>query len=229
MTLFKDDKEKNDYLTKYTDQEIREEAMKYEALRDFYTSSPDHYKAAVARGREYRESICAHLKKSSRRKKRISVGGIEKRASNYATAGEFKTGDKVAYHAAMRNGILGALFPDCNTSGETRRHEGFAVSDPGYLSRELTDNEIVTEARKHKTFSEFSLRSREAYRQSLARGAEFHEKTCAHLVDMRKKLTEEQVRLLADGLDGVEDLKSCYLQAYRAAKKMGILEELFPT
>lgn len=85
----------------YTDEKIKEEAAKYNRLKDFRDNSPGEYRAAQKRGKEFFSDVTKHM---DRDKYSFSDEELETIAAFYDTKYQFEKNDRNAYRQAYSRG-----------------------------------------------------------------------------------------------------------------------------
>jgi len=100
--------------TKWTDDELRKEALKYEVYSDFINQSPSAYQTAKKkRSKEFLEDITKHMSKTTR----WTDEALKNEASKYKTRGEFQINNPVAYTTSLRRGILDDICSHMERAG----------------------------------------------------------------------------------------------------------------
>lgn len=144
----------------YTDEEIRQEALKYTRKGDFAKSSISVYNAAWRKGPAYLESVCSHMPKRSKKPKNPTGPYvywthemIYKEALKYNSKDEFRKNSRNAYCTAKKRGILKEI-----------------QSHMEVVKIEWTNEMLSKEAAKYLTLGEFQRKHPVAYTISLRRG-----------------------------------------------------------
>jgi predicted GIY-YIG superfamily endonuclease/RNase H-fold protein (predicted Holliday junction resolvase) len=101
-------------ITKWTDDELRKEALKYQVYSDFINLSPSAYQTAKKkRSTEFLEDITKHMIKTTR----WTDESLKGEAAKYKTKGEFQKNNPVAYTTALRRGILDDICSHMERAG----------------------------------------------------------------------------------------------------------------
>jgi predicted GIY-YIG superfamily endonuclease len=100
--------------SKWTEDELRKEASKYEVYSDFINLSPSAYQIAKKKkSPEFLEDITKHMIKTTR----WTDDALENEATKYKTRGEFQKNSPVAYTTALRRGILDDICSHMERAG----------------------------------------------------------------------------------------------------------------
>lgn len=101
---------------KWTNEKLKEEALKYKSVKDFVDNSKSAYMTARSRG--LLDEICSHMSRLIG--KDWTLESLEQEALKYKTRGEFAAKGKGAYLAARRkkllNKICSHMGKPCGTS-----------------------------------------------------------------------------------------------------------------
>lgn len=101
-------------VTKWTDEELRKEALKYDVYSDFINLSPSAYQTVKKkRSPQFLEDITKHMSKTTR----WTDEDLKNEASKYKTRGEFQKNNPVAYTTSLRRGILDDICSHMEKAG----------------------------------------------------------------------------------------------------------------
>lgn len=101
-------------VTKWTDDELRKEALKYDVYSDFINLSPSAYQTAKKkRTPQFLEDITKHMSKTTR----WTDDALKNEAAKYKTRGEFQKNNPVAYTTSLRRGILDDISSHMEKAG----------------------------------------------------------------------------------------------------------------
>jgi hypothetical protein len=145
---------------KWTDDELKQEALKYGYLGDFRNNSKA-YNIALKRGKDFFNDITSHMK---RKLKDWSNDELRDEALKYQTKPDFMKGNPKAYQTAMNRG---KEFWDEITSHMPDLH------------RSWTDDTLRQEALKYKTRGEFMKKASSAY--NISRYRSILNDVCDHM------------------------------------------------
>ncbi|MTH94584.1 hypothetical protein, partial [Roseibium sp. RKSG952] len=139
----------------WTDDELRDEAAKYDKRVEFQKRNSPAYQAASRRGTEFLDSICVHMNPVY---KTWTNDKLRDEAAKYDTRTAFMEGSYGAYQSAKERG------------------KGFFDDICGHmklLRKRWTDDELRNEAAKYGTRTTFEKGSLGAYKAALRRGRKF--------------------------------------------------------
>jgi hypothetical protein len=156
--------------TKWTDDKLRDEALKYLTTKDFREKSKSAYNLSYKKGKDFYDRITSHFDKS--RYNFWDEDKVKDEALKYDLLRDFRTQSKSAYEWATSKG---RDFFNNITSHMGRERK---IQTPRY---EYTDNELKQEALKFKTKKEFRNNNNVAYQQSMKRGKEFYDNITSHM------------------------------------------------
>lgn len=168
-------KEKKKYI-RLTNEGLRLEALKYKSRIDFEKNSHNAYQAAYRRGMDFLNSICLHMP-------HIRHGiwtdkELHQEALKYKSRGEFKNFSGVAYTVSRRRSKL-FLDKICSHMRPS-------------LVEAWSDEELIIEAKKYLSLTEFQKNGKGAYKASLDRGREFLDKICSHMPSITNTSSSEK-------------------------------------
>ena len=86
--------------SKFSQQIIKAEALKYEKRSEFRDGSPTFYRAAIRYG--WLDEVCSHMVI----RKQWTFNAVKKEADKYKTRSEFQNSAGSAYNKALREGWL---------------------------------------------------------------------------------------------------------------------------
>lgn len=196
--------------------DCKREALKYKTRGDFYKNSSEYFRAAKRMG--ILDEICEHMKvKPLKLKPEILLEDIRETALQYKTRWEWGKNKPREYRIAYKNGWL----------DEVCSHMKPVTSQQ--LNPDIyTFETCLQEAKKYKYKTHFKSGSK--YHYFTAKKMGWLDEICSHMVnkkcvkwDSKKKLQEEAYNYKHRS----EFQKKCS-GGFKAAKKMGILDELFP-
>jgi len=190
--------------TKWTIEDLKKEAKKYNTRTDFVNGSPAAYHAAYIR--MILDKICGHMieKRHAWTKKEI-----KKEAKKYTTRSHFSKYSQKAYRAASVAGILDEVCAHM-----VRGHE---------LNRPSIE-EITKEARKYQTRTMFSSGSGRYYR--LAVKMDIMDKVCSHMEKMKKVWKEVDLKKIALKYKTKKQFREAEGGAYQAAYARKIIDTI---
>src|ERR1035437_6748232 len=157
---------KNNVRFKWSDEALRNEALKYRTKQDFQDSNRSAYGIALKR-KSFFESICSHMPEYTK------IGHTNPNfmwtdemlyleAKKYTKKQDFKKGSRGAFEACNRRGILALVC---------------SHMFPSY--KKWTDESLALEALKYDSRSEFELKDIAAYSAALAR--KIMDEICKHM------------------------------------------------
>ncbi len=169
---------------KWTDEELRKEALKYSSLVDFTKNSPSAYQIAKKkRSKEFFDSIISHMDKTIR----WTDDMLKNEALKYKTRGEFQKLNPVAYTTSSRRGILDDITTHMERAGSKYKRLIYAYEFP--------DNSVyvgLTYNLDKRDFSHMNRETSSVYQYMKASG----------LTPVRKSLTEFLDKDEASKLEG---------------------------
>lgn len=191
----------------WTDESIRQEALKYNTRREFRNGSPSAYNAARKKEQTFYESCCQHM--ITQRVKNWTDESIRKEALKYFNRTEFSQKASSAYKAARVKGKV--FFDSC------------CLHMVAKYALNWTKESIFAEALKYKTRNEFKHATNGAYAAAWKQGKDFAESCFKHMSapDLVKKWTKEATLAEALKYQTRNDFKNNSESAYAAARKRG--------
>jgi len=184
---------------KWTEEKLKEEALKYDTRIEFQKGSYGAYSAAQRRG--LLEEVCFHMEARFTWTKDM----LKTEALKYDTRFEFSKGNSGAYTTAHKRGLLN----DICSHMEAR----FT----------WTEDMLKTEASKYDTRGEFSKASKNAYQTAFRRG--LLDQICGHMGG-NVSWTEEMLQTEADRYDTRGEFQKGSKNAYEAAKTKNLLDDI---
>jgi glutaredoxin-related protein len=157
--LFPDRQRGKGRTIKYSDDDIRQEASKYNSLSNFQKNSPSFYQLARKRG------LLDNLFPDRKIKIKYSDDEIRQEASKYNSQNEFMKGSPKMFYLASNRKMLDDLFPDRK------------------IKIKYSDDEIRQEASKYNSKTEFRLGSPKFFYNAFA----FNRKMLDDLFPNRRK------------------------------------------
>lgn len=193
--------------SKWSDEELENEAKKYEFKIDFQKFSPKAYAVSQRRGRDFFDKITSHLKNKIIH---WTDDMLKDEALKYSTKADFLKGSPKAYQSAMNRG---EQFWSKVTSHMPNIHKSW------------TDETLRDEALKYKTPTEFYNSNPSAYKLSRDRGKEFFQSVTQHMTRLTN-WTEENIKKEALKYDSKPKFRASNGSAYQAADRLGIMDEV---
>ena len=191
---------------KWTNEMVREEALKYNSRVEFCKANNTAYQAALKRG--IIDEVCQHMEV---RRMQWTDELLRDEALKYNSRSEFHKASASAYTAAARRGIIDELC----------QH----MANP-LMQTKWTDELLREEALKYNSRTEFSKANASAYIVALKRG--IIDEVCQHMEVYRKqvKWTEELLRDEALKYNSRSEFGKANGTAYHAAHSQGIIDEV---
>ena len=194
---------------KWTDEALREEAAKFNTVKDFRKNSHSAFVTAHRLG--IVKDITSHMESS--RKPRLSKEEVLERAKQFQHRVDFRDGDPRAYNSALGHKIMAEACAHM-----TRKKIG---------PRIWTIEKVKEEAKKYDSRSAFQRGCVSAYAVAYRRG--ILDEVCAHMQNMRatpRKWTPEAIQAAANKVSTRGEFTKTYGGAYIAAMRLGILNEV---
>jgi hypothetical protein len=188
----------------WSDDELRDEALKYNSKNEFAKGSPSASGRALSRGKEFYDSITSHMEKLKRDK--WTDDELRQEALKYNTKAEFAKNSPSASQIANRRG---KEFWDEVTSHMTP------------IIHMWTDDELRQEALKYNTKSEFRDKSPNAHQVAMNRGKEFWDDVTSHMEILNRKWTDDDLRKEASKYETLADFWRFSSSAARTAMDRG--------
>jgi predicted GIY-YIG superfamily endonuclease len=155
---------------KWTDDELRQEALRYNTLSDFEKFNPKAYGSARRRNKEFWSDITSHMNKLVK----WTEEGIKDEALKYKTRSEFSKNSIGAYTAARRLGILDDVTAHMELQGSKFKRLIYAYEFP--------DNSVYVGLT-------FNMNQRNTSHMNSESSAVFQHMTKTGLVPVKKTLT----------------------------------------
>ena len=154
----------------WTKEKCHKEALKYEFKYEFFEKSNTAYTASIRNG--WHKEISKHLKKKIKPAfLTITIEECKKDALKYDTRKKFAVNSTKIYQISRKNGWLDIV---CSHMLELVKPKGFW---------NIFEN-CKTEALKHNTRNDFSIKSNRAYKMSLKYG--WLDDISSHMIDARQ-------------------------------------------
>ena len=154
---------------KWSEEDLANEALKYQTPKDFSKNSKSAYSLALKKGKDFYDKITSHFDRSSYNF--WDEKSVEDEALKYNTIRDFREKSNNAY---ARASSMGKDFFEKITSHMFRERK---KQDRKFY----TDDELKQEALKFKTKKEFANNNNAAYQQSMKRGKEFYDNITSHM------------------------------------------------
>lgn len=164
---------KNNPSFKWTDEDIKKEALKYKTKKEFRKNAYGAYQAAAKRG--FFEEACKHMLDGLKRGEshpcfKWTEEKIQLEASKYKTRFQFQK-NSPAYKAAVKRNILDKVCAHMPKQADRSKENSPAFK--------WSKEKIIKEAIKHKTRSDFFSNAGSAY--NMARKMGIFEEVCTHM------------------------------------------------
>ena len=149
---------------------------------------------------------------------------LQREADKYKNISEFRNKNKSAYGAALKKGIMNELF---------KKHPDEGRTDMAVVSGYWTEERLREEANKYKTRTEFKDKNYNAYKYTVSKkllGKFFNDYPNQGYSENQRKdgyWTKEKLQEEADKYKTLNDFSENSKAAYSAARRKGILKELF--
>lgn len=200
----------------WTEDKIREEALKYNKKYLFKRGSRGAQSAAVKLG--ILDEVCAHMIPKIKWTKET----IKKEADKYPTRRKFRKGCKNAYNAGKNLGIL----------------EDVLDGKPDYIKikkekvyHSWTKILIYKEARKYKTYKEFREKANPAYKKALKLEIIDDIKKTVFNIKKKKevfKLSVKEMKQLTKDYKSRTHLEKKFRKAHKYLQENDLLDKYFP-
>lgn len=166
-------------LTKWSNELIKHEALKYSYRTGFKKGSPAAYVAAVKKGKVFLDKCCKHMKSTLEVTTFWTKELVKKEALKYNQKRKFKLGSPEAYTKSLK---FGKTFHEKNC-----RHM--------VIKRiQRTDEEIKTQLLKYKSFSEARLKNTKLMETAAYRGKKFYKEATKHMES--KVIQQEKIYII---------------------------------
>lgn len=153
---------------KWSEDAIRQEALKYDTLSDFYKYSASALNRAKMLGKDFYKDITSHMSSKIRY---LTDDEVSQIAKKFKTKKEFLIGDRRAYNIARRRG---KEFFDKVTSHMSP------------MRKKWDEDSIRQEALKFQSKKEFANKSGSAYNLARSKGLDFFNSVTKHMGDKRR-------------------------------------------
>ncbi len=153
---------------KWTEDAIRQEALKYNTLSDFYKYSASALNRAKQLGKDFYKDVTSHM---SSKVRYLTDDEVLQIAKKFKTKKDFLSGDRRAYNIARRRG--NDFF-----------NKVTAHMSP--LRKKWDEDSIRQEALKFQSKKEFANKSGSAYSLARSKGLDFFNSVTQHMGDKRK-------------------------------------------
>jgi hypothetical protein len=189
---------------KWSDDEIRGEALKYKTKTEFQDKSPNAQAVAFARGKDFYNDITSHME--VKKKLKWTDKELEDEAKKYQTITDFRKNSSKAAAVAL---LRGRDFYDKITSH----------LKPTFIR--WTDDMLRDEAKKYKTKAEFRDKSPKANAVAGSRSNEFWDDITSHMTPLHKKWDDDKLRKEAQKYQTLADFGRFSNSAYQIAHDRG--------
>ncbi len=162
-------------INKWTEEKLKQEALKYKSHREFYLNNRSAYETAKNLGLETFRRITSHLPPPKKTHKRTK-DELESIAKRYSSHKEFREKDYNAWQSAYVT--HGKDFYNSITSHMTNPINPDRVKNRG---KRLTDQQLESIVKKYSTMKEFRKNDYAAFQQAYNRGGEFFKKLTSNL------------------------------------------------
>ena len=193
--------------TKWSDDELKDEAKKYEFKIDFQKNSPKEYQVALKRGRDFFDKITQHLKPSITQ---WTDQMLRDEALKYKTKQDFRKSNPSASQTAQKRG---KNFWDEVTSHMVDLH------------KKWDEKSLGVEAKKYENLSDFWKFSSSAAQTAMDKGREFYEDITSHMNKLTL-WTDEMIKDEAKKYKTRSEFQRNGKGAYSAATNRGILDDV---
>ena len=197
------------YLTeayKWTEDALRDEALKYKNKKEFYQNSASAYGKALNMGQDFFSDITKHFTETPKIPSKWNEESLAKEALKYNSKTEFRSGSPGAYDVAKK---IGKEFYDKITSHM-----------PEVRPRKWTEQSLEDDAKKYIGRKEFFDNSQGAYLAAKRKGDDFFDKITSHMTDQRGPSqiiwTEEILKKLLQKYLKLSDFRNEQPRAYSA-------------
>lgn len=241
----------------YSDEELENIAKKYTTKRDFGKYHGGAYQVALRRGHDFFNKITSHMKKLGSKRKRLVYGYFFPKSNavyigltydigqrNLAHTQDDKRPTSVRKYINTTNEIPKLVkftdYIDVDEAAKKEdefiskfRREGFVIINKvkgGGVGHGLkyTDEELRNLISSITDLKDFYKNHRPLYKAAQNRGKEFFNDVTKDMERSNPTWTVELVNNFAKKVSSKSEFNSKYPNAYRAAKNMNILKDLFP-
>jgi len=189
---------------RWSDEDLKQEALKYTTLSDFKNKSSSQYRQSLKRGKEFFDNITSHI---TRKRLKRSEDELRQIALKYEYKSDFQQYDKAAYNRATTKGR--EFFKDITSHLKSKLN---------YWTEEILRNEAL----KYQTKVEFKKNNRKAYDAAIGKNKNFWNEITSHMDSSHyTKWTKELLIQEALKYDNISDFHSKSKGGYQAAKKIG--------
>ena len=164
----------------YTNDELRKIAKKYKTYAEWNRNEPSSNLQARRRGREFYDDITSHMKKLHRS---YTDDDFRKIAKQYNSKKEWSANDNKSYAMASQR-LNKELWDDITSHMKVLR--------PYY-----SDDDLRNIAKQYNTKKEWVDNDRNTNNVARKRGKEFYDDITSHMVALRKKYSNDDLRKIA--------------------------------
>jgi hypothetical protein len=170
-----DQSSKNHPMFKWTDEVLKQEALKYKTKSEFKNKSPKQYKSAYRRN--ILDAICTHMPKrvikcgEDNASFKWTYEMLKLEALKYNTKDEFRKKSNGAYQTGKKRGLLDDICPHMPKFNRKRGEQHYCFK--------WTNEMLQDEALKYNTRSDFQKNSRKAY--DIAHKRKILDSICSHM------------------------------------------------
>lgn len=194
---------------KWTEDEIRDEAQKYDARLKFYKGNPRAYGAAKRRGNDFFNDVTSHMIEphSGRKPMKWTDEKIKQEISKYSSLVDLRNSESGLYGALLR-----------------KNEEEFNELTKGLDKKRgrYSDEELENIAKQYTSYSEFQKGNNGALAVAKDRGKDFFERITKHFVrKVREPYTLDELRQIASKYKTLGDFQNTDAGAYNVARSKG--------
>lgn len=195
----------------YTDEEILEHARQFSSPSNWSRNNKSIYNAALRRGDAFYAQCTAHMTKARRG---YTDEWFMEQAAQHETFKSWREADQAAYSSAYQRGE--EFWARCTSH---------MVQAGGRVGK-YTDDELLAEARKHKTVRDWESANSAMKQAAYKKGAEFYAKCKAHMEkapNCKLGLSDDELIAEAQKHKTIKDWRKNgrgYQTAYRRCKKL---------
>jgi hypothetical protein len=190
---------------KWSEDEIRQVAKKYQKPSDFKNNDKAAYSAANRKGKEFFNDITSHMDKSYYTFWTDEM--LRELAKKFKTKTEFQRAESSAYNSASRKGI--DFLNDITSHMDKKKRSRWS------------DEDLEKEAKKYQNRGDFQKYSNSAYIVSRNRGKDFFDKITNHMVHQLNSFTDDYLRSEASKYKTKKEFREKNPQAYGASIRKG--------
>ena len=193
----------------WTDDEIRDEAQKYDARLKFYKGNPRAYGAAKRRGEDFFNDVTSHMiiPHSGRKPPKWTDKKIKQEISKYSSLADLRNSEPGLYGALLRKGE--EEFNELTKGLDKKRGK-------------YSDEELENIAKQYTSASEFQKGNQGALAVARERGKDFFERITKHFVKkVREPYTFDEIKKIASKYEHIGEFQKGDSSAYTVARNRG--------